>query len=204
MQHTRALALALLLAGTFALPVACNDTTAPRAMPDAGADALLGLPIGIGVDVGRAVDTTVTTLRRVVPLSGDVTRSATFGFDGGSLAIPEAGFTLTVPRGAFYVPTTITVTAIEGSAVAYEFAPHGLKPSKKLIFSQDLGSTLGAGLLGAFYKGAYFESRDEIDQASGTALVHEIIGTVFDPLAIRFPLSHFSGYLVAVGYEDQE
>lgn len=203
MKHTRALSLALLLAaGTFALPVACVDSTAPRAVPEAGADALLGLPIGIGVDVGRTVDTTVTTLRRVLPLTSDITRSATFGFDGGTLSIPEAGFTLTVPRGAFYTPTTITVTAIQGSTVAYEFAPHGLKPYKKLIFSQELGSTLGLGLLGSLYKGAYFESRAEIDEASGTAFVHEIIGTIFDPLAVRFPISHFSGYLVAVGYEE--
>lgn len=202
MKHTRRFSLALVLAGTFALPVACVDGTAPRAVPEAGAEALLGLPIGSGVDVGRVVDTTVTTLRRALPLSSDITRSATFGVDGGTLSIPEAGFTLTVPRGAFDTPTTITVTAIQGSTVAYEFAPHGLTPGKKLIFSQEAGSTLGLGPLGSFYKGAYFESRTEIDEASGTALVHEIIETSVDPLAIRFPISHFSGYLVAVGYEE--
>lgn len=204
MKHTRFLSLALLLAGAFALPVSCADTTAPRAVPEASAEALLGLPIGNGVDVDRAVDTTVTTLRRIAPLPADITGSASFGFEGGTLSIPEAGFTLTVPRGALSTPTTITVTAVQGSAVAYEFEPHGLKPQKKLIFSQDIGSTVGAGLLGAFYKGAYFEARTAVDQGTGTAFVREIIEATFDPLSIRFPISHFSGYLVAVGYDEQQ
>ena len=204
MKHTRALSLALLLAGTLALPASCVDSTAPRAIPDAGAEALLGLPIGTGVDVDRTVDTTVTVLQRITPLSADITKSAVIGVDGGTISIPEAGFTLTVPREALAAPTTITVTAVQGGAVAYEFEPKGLIPKKKFVFSQDLGSTLGAGLLNALYKGGYFESRAEIDQTSGTATVHEIINATFDPLVIRFPISHFSGYLVAVGYEEQQ
>lgn len=204
MKHPRAFSLALLLAGTFALPVSCVDSTAPGAHSAPGASALLGVPIGAGVDVDRTVDTTVTVLQRITPLSADITRSAVIGAEGGSISIPEAGFTLTVPREALDVPTTITVTAVQGSAVAYEFEPKGLTPAKKLVFSQDLGSTLGAGLLNAFYKGGYFESRDAIDQSTGTAEVHEIIGATFDALTIRFPISHFSGYLVAVGYEEEQ
>lgn len=202
MKHTRALSLALLLAGTFALPVSCADSTAPRAHPVAGASALLGVPIGGGVDVDRTVDTTVTVLQRITPLSADITRSAVIGAAGGAISIPEAGFTLVVPRGALAAPTMITVTAVQGSAVAYEFEPKGLNPAKKFVFSQDLGSTLGAGVLNALYKGGYFESRTRINQSTGAADVQEIIGAAFDALTIRFPISHFSGYLVAVGYEE--
>lgn len=202
MKHTRAFSLALLLAGTFALPVSCADSTAPGAHPAPGTSALLGVPIGGGVDVDRTVDTTVTVLQRITPLSADITRSAVIGVEGGTISIPEAGFTLTVPREALQVPTTITVTAVQGSAVAYEFEPKGLIPLKKFVFSQELGSTLGAGLLGTLYKGGYFESRAEINGSTGAAEVHEIINATFDALAIRFPISHFSGYLVAVGYEE--
>lgn len=204
MKHTRALSLALLLAGAVALPVSCADSTAPRAHPAAGASALLGVPIGSGVGVDRTVDTTVTVLQRITPLSADITRSGVIGTEGGTISIPEAGFTLTVPREALAAPTTITVTAVQGSAVAYEFEPKGLNPTKKFVFSQELGSTLGAGLLNALYKGGYFESRTEINQSTGTADVHEIISAASDALTIRFPISHFSGYLVAVGHEEEK
>ena len=191
-------ALLLFLAGLATLPSSCGEPTAPvEATPRA--EALLGLPIGGGIDVGRTIDTTVTALRRLVPLASDISASATIGSEGGSISIPEAGFTLTVPREALDAPTLITVTAVQGSVVAYEFAPHGVTFRKKLVVTQDLSRTLGVGLLGIAYKGAYFESRDEIG-ADGSALVHELLPTTFDLLAqrLRFGIGHFSGYLVAV------
>ena len=203
--------LATLALATLAFATSsCVDATAPsdrssQAQNDASASLLGilpggGLGGGLGDGVGRLVDTTVTVLQRLVPLSSDITTSAVIGSDGGSIEIPEAGFRLDVPSRALNEPTTITVTAVQGFATAYEFEPKGIVFDKRLFITQDLTLT-GAisNLLGTQFTGAYFESRDDIS-ATGSATVHELLPTKVDPFSgvVRFPIKHFSGYLVAV------
>jgi len=199
MNRLRTLAAAIALAAVSLVSSSCGDATAPVTRP-AAPDALLGLPSGLGGGVATLVDTTVNALQLAVPLLSDISRSATIGPEGGSIDIPETGFHLDVPKNAFYSPTLITVTAVQGSTVAYEFEPHGLTFNKRLIVTQSLSPTsLISSLLGHSFTGAYFTSRDDL-HADGTAFVHELEPTTTDLLSLqaRFSIGHFSGYLVGV------
>ena len=198
MNCFRTLAAAIALAA-ISVPVAsCRDANAPSA-PVESPNALLGLSGGLGGGVANVVDTVVTALQRTIPLAEDVSRSATIGPEGGSIEIPEAGFRLDVPKNAVSAPTLITVTAVNGSTVAYEFEPHGITLGKRLIVSQDLGvSGIVSNLGGTSFSGAYFRSRDEL-RADGTVFVHELEPTTVDQLStVRFSIGHFSGYIVGV------
>ena len=199
-SRLRTLALAVFgAASLLAAPTACRDAVAPEPVAQQPApDALLGLP-DLGGDLGRLVDTTITALTWAEPLQSDITRSAVIGPAGGSISISEIGFRFTVPAGALSEPTNLTVTAVGGSVVAYEFEPHGLKFDDRATFSQELRYTGLTGVLGVVMKGAYFESRADIFP-DGTANVTEIIPTRLDffPLRVKFPVRHFSGYIVAV------
>jgi hypothetical protein len=211
MNRIRSALAALALATLAFATSSCVDATAPSSdrssqAQSAASASLLGgvlgggLGGGLGDGVGRLVDTTVTVLQRLVPLSSDITTSAVIDSDGGSIAIPEAGFRLDIPSKALTEPTTITVTAVQGFATAYEFEPKGIVFDKRLFITQDLTLT-GAisNLLGTQFTGAYFESRDDIS-LTGSATVHELLPTKVDllPGVVRFPIKHFSGYLVAV------
>ena len=200
MKSIRTLFSTLALAALSVGAASCVDTTAPSRL-DATADH--SGPSGSllpGSGLVQIVDTTVTVVQRLVPLTSDITQSAVIDQNGGSIAIPEAGFRLDIPKNTLAGPTTITVTAIAGSSTAYEFEPQGMQFNKRLTFSQDLGVTTAVfHLLGARFDGAYFRSRDEI-APDGSALVHELLPTSVDLLSgsVQFPIKHFSGYLVAV------
>ena len=86
-------------------------------------------------------------VQRLLPLSSDQTASAVIGTAGGTISIPQAGFSITFPAGAVSAPVTVTATAVAGSNVAYRFEPHGLVFQKQPVISQDLGLTNVAGQL---------------------------------------------------------
>src|SRR5512142_492794 len=168
MNRYRSLSTAIALAAVSLFSSSCGDATAPAGHASAPS-ALLGLPSGIGSGVGTVVDTTVKSLQYAVPLLSDISRSATIDVDGGSIEIPETGFRLDIPKNAVSGPTTITVTAVQGSTVAYEFQPQGLTLNKRLVVTQDLSLTsIVSNLLGTSFEGAYFTSRDDI-HSDGTA-----------------------------------
>jgi hypothetical protein len=199
MNRFRTLSAAIALAAVSLFSSSCGDATAPASRTDAPS-ALLGLPSGLGSGVGTLVDTTLNTLQFAVPLLSDISRSATIGPDGGTIEIPETGFRLDIPKNALNTPTLITVTAVQGSTVAYEFEPHGITLNKRLIVTQSLGVTsIVSTLLGHSFTGAYFTSRDDV-RPDGTAFVHELEPTTTDLLSLqaRFSIGHFSGYLVGV------
>ncbi len=105
--------------------------------------------------------TEVTSVLRHAPNETPIVVSKTFTNRGGELRIPKLGFALVVPADALPgTSLTITVTALRGNAVAYDFAPHGTKFRKPLSFRQDLNGT--TGLLGLLLdeqlKGRYFKS----------------------------------------------
>ena len=199
MNRFRTTAAAIALAAGAIFATSCGDATAPTSAPSAP-NALLGLPSGLGGGVSNTVDTTVNALLLSVPLTTEISRSATIGPDGGSIEIPETGFRLDVPKNALYQATVITVTAVPGPIAAYEFEPHGIALNKRLVVTQNLGvTTIVSQLFGHGFTGAYFTSRDDL-HADGTAFVHELEPTTADLLfgRVQFSIGHFSGYLVGV------
>lgn len=177
----------LLLAGCVGDAASPVEPTA--VIPSKPSESLLGVLLPV-----RGVT-------RAVPLAKDISVSAVIGKAGGTLTIADAGLTLTVPPGAVTTNTTFTATAIAGRLVAYEFEPHGTTFAVPLQFSQDLKKTsLVGSLLGSvLMDGAYFTSRDKLNNTLGTALVSEVLPAVTDlpSFRVRFPIKHFSGYLVS-------
>jgi hypothetical protein len=138
-------------------------------------------------------------LERKTALTKDITVSAVIGEKGGTLSIPAAGFTVTIPAGAVKAPTNFSVTAIKGSMVAYEFGPHGIKFAKSLSAQQDLRVTKWGLLSLRPLVAGYFADRSALDLRNVTALVSEVLSGVIAPLTqqFTFKIDHFSGYVVA-------
>jgi hypothetical protein len=142
-----------------------------------------------------ASPTTVTPLKRTTPLATSISASAYIGPLGGAISLPQAGLTVVVPALALSSRQLITVTALAGSDVAYEFAPHGLRFLVPLVATQGLGSTqVGAGLLDPklLFVG-YFTD------ASKDNVVSELLSVGVSAGVAVFPIWHFSGYIVASG-----
>jgi hypothetical protein len=162
--------------------------SADKMMPESAAAGLLSelLDIPVSKDI----------LTRKVALAQDITVAATIGKSGGTLSIPEAGFTLIVPPGAVGAPVEFSVTAIAGRSVAYEFAPHGIAFNVPLVARQDLRVT--DYRLFSFLGAAYFADRSVLDLDTATGLVSELINGLTLPLTKQFywPIRHFSGYIV--------
>jgi len=142
----------------------------------------------------------VNVLQRGAPLGREVTAAATIGEAGGTIRIPEAGFSITFPAGAVHEPVEIRATALAGRNVAYRFEPHGLVFDREPVITQDLGA-VGAlsRLLGLQVEGGYFT--DESLLAGGTGVVLETRPAQMDLLRMRmsFGIKHFSGYLASSG-----
>jgi len=141
----------------------------------------------------------VNGLQRTTPLAAPITVSKVIGADGGTLSIPEAGVTVTVPRGALAQNTTITMTARAGSLVAYDFAPHGITFAKPLVFSQQLRGTNASLLSAPFLQLGYYADANLLTKTGG--LVSELLGGTLNTLTWTFtaPIPHFSGYIVTCG-----
>jgi hypothetical protein len=146
-----------------------------------------------------------TTLHRTVPLDHDVSASVTIvGNAGGVLRLPEAGLLVTVPAHALPTDatTTITVTAVAGDAVAYEFEPHGIVFDRPLAATQELSATTWSEHTGRqSLQAAYFASGSDLDVAGGTALVSQLFPTdvVATGKRLHWDIPHFSGYVIVTG-----
>jgi hypothetical protein len=128
--------------------------------------------------------------------------SATIGILGGALAIPSAGLTIIVPPLAVFAPTTITVTALAGSSVAYEFAPHGLHFLAPVVATQSLIGTdagIGGPLFGQPLYVGYFANSGLI--SSVTELLNAPVNVL--GLTSAAVLWHFSGYTWSSGREGE-
>jgi hypothetical protein len=179
-----------------ALTLVSCSTDLPTALPqlqqsprqEASSD-LLGLTSLLGMN----------GLQRTRALAVPITVSKAIGRDGGTLAIPEAGVTVTVPTGALSASTKITMTARAGTLVAYDFAPHGITFAKPLVFSQQLRGT-NASLLTAPLLGlAYYQDASLLTKTGG--LVSQLLGGTVNTLTWTFTgsIPHFSGYMVSCG-----
>jgi hypothetical protein len=210
---------ALALAAAAALTVGCSDSpitgSTPKPIPSwkhGGIVAIAGDPSeGSGpVDLSPVTDpahvgitepTLVDVMLRQNALSYDVTVSEVIGPDGGTLSIQEAGLKLHVPKNAVSQPTTFTVTAVAGSLVAYEFAPHGATFTVPLVLEQKLKRTSAGGDLPVHFEAGHFQSRSALDAATEFATVSELLPALLDVgrSRIKFSVTHFSGYLLASG-----
>jgi hypothetical protein len=142
--------------------------------------------------------TTVTALQRTTPLAKPITTSAYIGALGGKLAIPGAGLTVVVPPLALTSTKLITVTALAGSNVAYDFGPSGTKFLVPLVVTQDLRNTQAksGGLINplSLFVG-YFP--DDKNILSVTELLNLNVNLLSQTAV--FTVTHFSGYIVASG-----
>lgn len=200
--RTRAIALPMLgVAALAVVGVACADAPSAPPMPAAPSFALMPL-------VSTVVEpTTVTALTRDVPLATSQTRSFSVSRSGGEFIWKEMGLRVTVPADAFKgKPLTITVTALAGDVVAYDFGPDGQRFDRPLEVRQDLRGTnfwrLGKD---AQVVGAYFKSHLQVSDATNTAVIDAFEPTEVDLTNshVRFQVTHFSGYMVSTGRKDR-
>lgn len=196
-----------------AAPASAPATTAPAAKGDL-LGSLTGTLTGTVTGTLTATVTTVTSItealpvvNRLTPLANDVTWSFVAGPNGATSRNSATGLTVVIPQGALAANTTITVKALAGSVVAYEFQPHGITFAKPVTLRQDLSLTNVAAILGLTpMAGAYYNTSTlPLDPSTGLVTVNELEPTTVDllHLAVSFKIGHFSGYVVAYGRSGQ-
>jgi len=150
--------------------------------------------------LGLANPIQVTPLQRTTPLANSVSTSATIGPLGGALALPSAGLLVVVPPLALSSKQTITVTAVAGSNVEYEFAPHGLKFNLPLVVTQNLSLTQASrnGLVNplSLFAGYFPDSTKPTSITEQLNVNVDLLNSV-----ATFTVWHFSGYILASGRE---
>lgn len=188
--------LTLVLA-TLAIAVAgCSDapTSAPAApLTPAIAEAPQGAVLGVLA--------LTPVLQRRTPLPADITVRARIGAEGGTIAIPEAGFKVVIPSGAVSAPVDFAVTAVAGRAVAYRMDPHGIRFARPLVASQELRGTEWIGLPLLNMKAGYYKDDSQLNPDRALVQLDEVLPLTFDlwNLRVRFNIEHFSGYVVSTG-----
>lgn len=193
----RLLSTLVLVASGAAIVASCatsDSPTSPSAVtpPPAPSQSLLGGLLG--------TPQKVIGLQRTTPLASSITVSKNIGILGGTLSIPQAGLTVVVPPLALTSTKKVSITALAGSTVAYEFSPAGTKFLLPLVATQNLAITAAhkGGLisLSSLFVG-YFADNSNIN------LVSEILNLNIDLLNSLgvFTIWHFSGYIFASGYD---
>ncbi len=150
----------------------------------------------------------IVALRSHHPLKKAISVSKRIGPRGGVIEIKKLGVRIYFPKGALSERTRITVKALAGSVVGFEFAPHGLifdvpveiriDKDSPLLADFDVGSeehdgdgsayTL-PGLVGVYFLG---------DPATGVIPL-ETLPIYMDGDDLVLEITHFSGYALA-GY----
>ena len=153
-------------------------------------------------------------LGRTVTLERDESVTKLVKNEAGEwLAVDNAGIKVYIPPGALgaYVDDLdndieieITLTALAGDRVVFEFAPHGLKFLKPILIQiktddieaaylkeQNTPSGYLDDILGVSYVG---------EASSGTVTPKETFPVYYDDGAfLQFEIEHFSGYALASG-----
>ncbi len=183
MTKARSIVLGLLTA-TALVAVACSDLpSGPAAHVSRPAASLLG-----------SGDTSqVQVVERLSPLSQSEIVTTTITPAGGTILLPEAGLTVTVPPGAVTRDTTIVVEAPAGNLVGYHFYPQGLVFNAPLIAVQDLAGTNAAvsGPIASSLVAAYFQGTLAPQVTALQILPLNLSGTLG-----TFEIHHFSGYVI--------
>jgi hypothetical protein len=147
----------------------------------------------------------VAPVERTVPLATAVTWTFIAGPAGVVSRNAAVGLAVIVPPGALTSVETITVTALEGSAVAYSFEPH-LDFERSVTLVQDLsGTRLAGSLLPPLVIGAHFAG-DLLEYTNGLVGITETVPAFVSPLdgKVRFAVRHFTGWIAASGRDDEE
>ena len=167
-----------------------DHPTAPPQLQPTAPDPLLGTLTSL---------LSLDGLQRTRALPAPITVSKSIGIEGGTLAIPEAGVTVVVPRGALSRTTKITMTARAGTLVAYDFAPHGITFAKPLVFTQQLRGTNASLLSAPLLRLGYYSDPSLLGRTS--AVVTDLLGGVVNTLSWSFTskIPHFSGWVVTCG-----
>jgi len=189
-------ALAMLAATMLTALVGCAEgPTSPTAQLQASSVKDQQL---LGELLGTVTGLLVPPLKRTTPLADDVVWTFVAGPGGAVSRNSAVGLTVTVPAGALETTTTIRVTAVAGSAVAYAFEPH-LEFARGVTLSQSLSGT-NAGLL-TLYSGAHFDGDRPTFTSGGLAIVDELVPALGSLLTrtVSFKVDHFSGWIVASG-----
>ena len=189
---TRIVATAVLLCSAVSCGV---ETTTPESLAATNANQLT-IPI-----IGGLLNNLLFALTWKTPLTQDIPVSATVtATQGATLYIARTGTTVRIPAGAVDVPTTITMTALKGSVVAFDFKPAGTRFKVPLHVTQDFG--LLQALL-AKPQVVYFQNTSDVNELTKTVKASEYITSTLLGTSISFDISHFSGYAVAAGRDEQ-
>ena len=194
--------------GALGIVTACAIESASAPPTTARGSSAIGSAAQAG-DLGRNKPRTVLALSRIGSLDRDVSATATIGAAGGTISLDGAGVTVVFPRGAVGERTRITVTAKAGSAVAYEFEPHGLTFEVPVRVEQDLAYTdIEGGRPVRLRAGYYQQTLDALlfGPNGSLARVTELRDVDLDdgvrPRIATFYISHFSGYIMWSGFAD--
>ena len=205
----RALLATLLVAGGA---LACTDTPTTTQLAPRSADvsfARIWATDSLMFVTDVSYSDTSLVLKRLTPLDADISASAVIGPNGGSINILKAGGKIDIPAGAVSEPTTITMTALKGYNVAYEFQPH-MTFAQPVKIQQTIKGTwaekypiLLKGMHGSYYGQTSLDSA-WIDPGHFFAKIAENqIGYVDSNASqIKFYVDHFSGYMVSCGFTD--
>jgi len=193
-MRLRSFGLAVITSAITAIAISgcAADATAPSTpaqAPSGPSQSLLGL---------LREPVTVTPLLRNTPLPADVSASTLVGTLGGSISIPSAGLNIVIPPLAVAPGTRISVRALAGSNVAYEFEPHGIRFNVPLVATQNLRGTQAqsGGLINplSLFAG-YFP--DATQPTSISELLNVNVSLLSQTSV--FSIWHFSGYIIATG-----
>lgn len=201
--------VAIVVVGAIAtIAAACSDRSSPT---EASRPAEPGVVSAAMASAAASLPNSFIAqgLLREQPLAHAVSATKVISNGGGTVDVPGTDFQLKIPKGAFVAKSmTFTVTALAGAAVAYDFEPHGAVFLAPLTFVQHLSHTnlKGVKLPPGFVSeitGAYFPSASMVDPVTGLAIVTELFSAdiTLHGNDLSFPISHFSGYMIATGRE---
>lgn len=190
-KHTSAIRL---LAATLAFSAACGTelTTSPTASlqaPEGSASASKAAEKAPKKLKGKSWVSPV-----LQPITYSVDVSAT---RGGEINFPTLGTKIVIPAGAVSGPMRISVTALPGSVVAFDFQPAGTRFIVPLTVTQDLKKVNWTS--STAFNIVYFQNADDVDEENGTVNASEDIPTVVARNSAMFKIWHFSGYAASAG-----
>jgi hypothetical protein len=207
-----ALLMTACAADTVSGPQAAN--TAAPAAPVASGSLLTTLGSLVGTVPSKASSLVSGLLQRTVsrayPLRRNITVSTVIGPRGGVLFIRQTGLTVTFSPGALLTETRITATANAGSAISYDFGPHGTQFHAPVQIVQGLANTTIRGdvgqannLFGGYMPDGVSDIKGDSVSVSELHKAQTIVGrnVLGQPVLINstFIVSHFSGYILISG-----
>ena len=167
----------------------------PTVVPSADAGLLSDLGGALTGTLSGTLRTVNVLTRLPVDLLSPQSARKTIGKSGGVIEMKAHGLRFVVPPGALDRDVAITITALSGGVVAYDFQPHGLQFKKPASFEQNLGLSLV--LPGQKLGGGYFKSDGQVDIEGQKAVIDEALKATRKNGWLTFPVRHFSGYLVS-------